>query len=233
MEDGMIVKLRDLSREYLRGGRRFSAVNRVSLDVKAGDFVNIIGRSGSGKSTLLNMIAGMLAPTSGTVELDGRNLAERNDRDLSLMRNGWLGFIPQTAVALPNLTVLENVLLPFCLYRRGGDGEGAARYLLGKFGMEPLAEAYPSELSGGELRRMVIARALINGPKLVVADEPTSDLDRDSAGRIMRSFQNLNEEGITLILVSHDLEALNYGRTIYTMEAGELRPGMRLPKEDA
>ena len=138
MEEKIIVRLRDLSREYPRGGGRFFAVKGVSLEVRAGDYVNIIGRSGSGKSTLLNLIAGMLAPTSGTVEIDGRSLAGKGDRELSFMRNQSIGFIPQNAAALPNLTVLENVLLPFCLYRRGGDGEGAARHLLGKFGIERL-----------------------------------------------------------------------------------------------
>ena len=225
MEEKIIVRLRDLSREYPRGGGRFFAVKGVSLEVKAGDYVNIIGRSGSGKSTLLNLIAGMLAPTSGTVEIDGRSLAGKGDRELSFMRNQSIGFIPQNAAALPNLTVLENVLLPFCLYRRGGDGEGAARYLLGKFGIERLADSYPAELSGGELRRTVIARALINRPQLVIADEPTSDLDRESAGQIMRTFSDLNGEGVTLILVSHDLEALNYGRAAYTMDSGVLTPG--------
>ena len=224
-EKKTIVRLTELSREYPRGGGGFFAVNGVSLEVRAGDYVNIIGRSGSGKSTLLNLIAGMLAPTSGTVEIDGRSLAGKGDRELSFMRNQSIGFIPQNAAALPNLTVLENVLLPFCLYRRGGDGEGAARHLLGKFGIERLADSYPAELSGGELRRTVIARALINRPQLVIADEPTSDLDRESAGQIMRTFSDLNGEGVTLILVSHDLEALNYGRAAYTMDSGVLTPG--------
>ena len=197
----------------------------VDLDLRRGEVVVILGPSGSGKSTLLNLIAGMLAPTSGTVEIDGQSLAGKGDRELSFMRNQSIGFIPQNAAALPNLTVLENVLLPFCLYRRGGDGEGAARYLLGKFGIERLADAYPAELSGGELRRAVIARALINRPQLVIADEPTSDLDRESAGQIMRTFSDLNGEGVTLILVSHDLEALNYGKMAYTMDSGVLTPG--------
>ena len=224
----MILRLRELSKEYVRGGVRFPAVDRVSLEVEAGGYVSIVGRSGSGKSTLLNLVAGMLAPTSGEVEIDGRPLTGRSDRELSFLRNEAIGFIPQGLVALPALTVLENVLLPFCLYRRGGDGEGAARYLLDRFGIGRLADSYPRELSGGELRRALIARALINGPRIVIADEPTSDLDVETSGRIMDIFSELNGEGVTLLLVSHDLEALRCGKTAYTMESGRLRPGVRL-----
>lgn len=227
----MIVRLKELCREYVRGGVRFPAVNRVTLEVEPGGYVNIIGRSGSGKSTLLNLVAGMLAPTSGEVEVDGRSLAGRSDRELSLLRNETIGFIPQGFATLPNLTVLENVLLPFCLYRRGGDGEGAAQYLLDKLEIGGLRGAYPRELSGGELRRVLIARALINKPKIVLADEPTSNLDAESSRRILSVLSALNEEGVTLLVVSHDLEALGCGRTTYTMEAGELRPGTCFPAD--
>ena len=130
-----VLNLKDLCKEYSRGGRSFFAVDHVSLTVESGDFVNVVGRSGSGKSTLLNLAAGMLAPTSGSVELDGVELAGKSDAELSRLRCDRIGFIPQGAAALPNLTVLENVMLPFCLYPRGGDGEGAARLLLERFGI--------------------------------------------------------------------------------------------------
>ena len=168
--------MNDLCREYRRGGRRFLAVDHVSLDVEAGSCVSIIGRSGSGKSTLLNLAAGMLSPTAGSVELLGQNLADLEDARLSRLRCDAIGFIPQGPSALPGLTVLENVLLPFVLWPHGGDGEGAARLLLSRFGIEGLADAYPEDLSGGELRRALIARALVNRPSIVIADEPASDL---------------------------------------------------------
>ena len=220
-----VLKLTELCKEYQRGGGPFLAVDHVDLNVEAGDFVNVIGRSGSGKSTLLYMAAGMLSPTSGAVELNGENLAGKDDASLSRLRNDKIGFIPQDAAALPHLTLLENVLLPFCLWPHGGDGEGAARLLLERLGIAHLADAYPSELSGGELRRALIARALINRPMIVIADEPTSDLDVESSKNIMETFAKLNEEGATLLLVSHDLDTLRYGKRVYTMSDGRLSDG--------
>ena len=113
-------------------------------------------------------------------------------------------------------------MLPFCLYPHGGDGEGYARILLEKFGIDGLADSYPSELSGGELRRVLIARALINHPEIVIADEPTSDLDTQTTGSIMKIFSELNAEGITLLIVSHDMDTLKYGKKVYTMNDGRL-----------
>lgn len=220
-----VLNLKDLCKEYSRGGRSFFAVDHVSLTVASGDFVNVVGRSGSGKSTLLNLAAGMLAPTSGSVELDGVDLAGKSDAELSRLRCDRIGFIPQGAAALPNLTVLENVMLPFCLYPHGGDGEGAARLLLERFGIGATADSYPGELSGGELRRVLIARALINRPRLVIADEPTSDLDVESSRGIMEEFSRLNAEGVTLLIVSHDLDSLRYGTRVCTMSEGRLHEG--------
>ena len=220
-----ILNLKDLCKEYTRGGGKFFAVDHVSLTVEPGDYVNIIGRSGGGKSTLLNIAAGMLAASSGTVELNGVSLAGKKDAELSRIRNEQIGFIPQGASALPNLTVLENVLLPFCLYPRGGDGEGSARLLLERFGIENMADAYPSELSGGEVRRALIARALVNHPQLLIADEPTSDLDVESTQGIMEEFSRLNAEGMTILLVSHDLDTLRYGKRVYSMSEGKLTEG--------
>ncbi|MCR5347672.1 MAG: ABC transporter ATP-binding protein [Fretibacterium sp.] len=223
-----VLKLNDVCREYQRGNVPFFAVNHVSLSIEAGDFLNIIGRSGSGKSTLLNIAAGMLSPTSGSVELDGENLAGKDDATLSRLRNDKIGFVPQGASALPNLTILENVVLPFCLWPHGGDGEGAARLLLERFGISHLADSYPSELSGGELRRALIARALINRPRIVIADEPTSDLDVESSINIMEAFAKLNSEGVTLLLVSHDLDMLKFGKRVCTMSDGHLMDGNHL-----
>ncbi len=221
----MILRLSDLCKKYARGGVTFQAVKDVNLEVEAGDYVNIVGRSGSGKSTLLNMAAGMLTPTSGDVELDGQSLKGKDDNQISFLRNDLIGFIPQGMATLPNLTVLENILLPFYLYPREGEGEEIAHFILKKLGIEPLINSYPQELSGGELRRVLIARSLINSPKILIADEPTSDLDVESTKRIMDVFSELNEDGVTLLLVSHDLDAVEYGKTVYTMVSGELVSG--------
>ena len=203
-----ILSLHEVSREYVRGGVPFLAVNHVNLTLDSGDFVNIIGRSGSGKSTLVNIAAGMLTPTSGSVEL--------------------FGFIPQGMSLLPNLTVLENVVLPFFMYPHGGDGEGYGRIMLDRMEILHLADSYPAELSGGEMRRAVIARAMVNRPEIVIADEPTSDLDVISAQNIMNIFAELNSEGLALLVVSHDLEVVKYGRNVFTMDSGTLTEGRHI-----
>lgn len=220
-----VLRLNDLCREYRRGDRRFLAVDHVSLDVEAGSCVSVIGRSGSGKSTLLNLAAGMLSPTAGSVELLGQNLADLVDARLSRLRCDAIGFIPQGPSALPGLTVLENVLLPFVLWPHGGDGEGAARLLLSRFGIEGLADAYPEDLSGGELRRALIARALVNRPSIVIADEPTSDLDAVSRRGVMECLAALQDDGTTLLVVSHDLDTLDFADRVYTMADGRLTEG--------
>lgn len=215
----------NLTKEYQRGGRNFRAVNNVNLQIESGGFVNIIGRSGSGKSTLLNLAAGMLTPTSGSVILDGEDISRKTDSELSFIRNNKIGFIPQGVSALPNLTVRENILLPFYLYPHGGDGEGRAYLLMGSMRIEHLADSYPSELSGGELRRVIIARAVMNSPKLIIADEPTSDLDINSAREVMEIFSRINSEGTAILMVSHDLDNLKYGRQVFTMSEGTLTEG--------
>ena len=225
-----MLSVKNLCKDYPRGGRKFTALDNVNLEVNAGDFVSVIGRSGSGKSTLLNILAGLLSPTSGKVYFHGSDLAAMTDSELSRLRNDAIGFIPQGASALPALSVLENVILPFCLYPHEGDGETYARSLLERFGIAGLAGAYPSDLSGGELRRALIARALINHPEIIIADEPVSDLDVKSADEVMRLFAGLNAEGVTLLIVSHDLEGLKYSGRVYTMSEGRLLEGNRLAR---
>ncbi len=199
------------------------ALDNITLEIESGDFVNIIGRSGSGKSTLLKISAGILTPTSGEIELDGENLANKSDSELSRIRNYKIGFIPQGASVLPNLTIIENVILPAILWEHGGDITGYAMILLEKFGIANLANSYPSEVSGGELRRALIARALINHPKIILADEPTSNLDSESSQNILQIFSRLNsQENVTLLLVSHDLDTLKFGKRVFEMNDGIL-----------
>ena len=217
-----ILKLNSVCKKYFRGHEAFNAVNNINLEINPGDFINIIGKSGSGKSTLLKLCAGLLTPSSGNIEFNGENLNLKSDDELSYIRNNQIGYIPQNAQALENLNVIENILLPFYLYKHAGDGEGYAMILLEKFGIEKLFKSYPDELSGGELRRVLIARAMINNPKIIIADEPTSSLDAESSKNVMEIFNNLNSDGITIILVSHDLETLKYGKKIFKMEAGNL-----------
>ncbi len=226
-----LLEFVNLTKEYQRGNTTFCAVNNVNLKISSQDFVNIIGRSGSGKSTLLNLAAGMLSPSSGSIFLDGQDLTHKPDSALSHIRNNTIGFIPQGASALPNLTVMENILLPFYMYPHGGDGEGRAYILMEFLGIHHLADSYPAELSGGELRRAIIARAMINYPKIIIADEPTSDLDINSAREVMQIFSRINSEGTAILMVSHDLDNLRFGKRVFTMKEGVLTEGNNLHAE--
>jgi ABC-type lipoprotein export system ATPase subunit len=217
-----ILEIRDLTKEYKRGGRAFNAVNGVNLSVEPGDFISIIGRSGSGKSTLLNMSAGLLKPSTGTVLFDGQDIFSLQDLSISLLRNERIGFVPQGQSLLSNFNVLENVCIPWFLFRREGDPEERAFSLLKKTGIGHLAASYPKELSGGEMRRTAIARALINNPDIIIADEPTSDLDAETTAEIMRLLSDVSKEGTAVLIVTHELDTLSYGNKVYFMNEGNL-----------
>jgi putative ABC transport system ATP-binding protein len=217
-----LLELRELSREYQRGGRAFNAVNSANLSVEAGDFISIIGRSGSGKTTLLNMGAGLLRPTGGSVLFEGRDIYALGDREISFLRNDKIGYVPQGQSLLSNFTVFDNVCVPWFLFSREGDAEGRAFILLEKVGIAHLAASYPKELSGGEMRRAAIARALINEPRLLIADEPTGDLDAQTTAEIMGLFKTIAREGTAVLIVTPELDTLDSGNKTYSMDAGNL-----------
>jgi putative ABC transport system ATP-binding protein len=217
-----LLELRELTKEYRRGGRAFQAVHRASLSAAPGDFINIIGRSGSGKSTLLNMSAGLSKPTAGTVFFEGRDIYQLGDTEISLFRNEKAGYVPQGQSLLSNFTVLENVCIPWFLFKRGGDPEERALDLLEKTGIGHLAASYPKELSGGEMRRAAIARSLINNPPLLIADEPASDLDAETTAEIMKLLSAVAREGTAVLVVTHELDTIFYGNKTYAMDGGHL-----------
>jgi putative ABC transport system ATP-binding protein len=218
----MLLEVRGLCKEYRRGETAFFAVDNADLDIPAGDFVNIIGRSGSGKTTFLAMLAGLLAPSSGSITIDGIDTLRLKDRQMSSFRNSRIGYIPQGAGLLSNLSVFDNVRLPFYLDRRDGDASGRAMFLLEKTGVAHLAQMPPSRLSGGELRRVLIARALMNEPDILLADEPTSDLDGETTKEIMEVFAAINKSGVTIVLVTHEADSRSFGTRTLTMTAGKL-----------
>ncbi|MDO5733703.1 MAG: ABC transporter ATP-binding protein [Eubacteriales bacterium] len=224
----MLVELKQVTKTFQRGGQEIKAVNAVDLNLEAGDFAHIIGRSGSGKTSLLNLIAGLMKVDSGTIRIKGQEIQNLDSEKLARFRNEEIGYIPQHAVLMESLNALENVLLPWYLYKREGDAKGRALYLFDKLDIRSLTEAYPNQLSGGELRRIQIARALMNDPKLLLADEPSSDLDIATTADLMNLLQDLNRDGLSLIVVTHELETLAYGKSVYTMTEGVLESGCQL-----
>ena len=272
-----LLTLTDLTRQFVRRGTPFDAVSHVNLTVDAGEFIAIVGRSGNGKSTLINMVAGLIRPTSGTVSVAGRNVADLGDKALSVLRNRTIGFVTQSQTLLGNLTVLDNVILPATMFpeplpfAQNAEATDAvaqaaatndeatadsaadpfmpdviapitdqentpsntaascsdlfatrARTLFTQLGVADLADSYPRELSGGEMRRVSIARALMNQPSLLIADEPTGDLDQESTDIVMRLLRDQANNGTAILMVTHDPDALEYADRVYRMDAGVL-----------
>ena len=220
----MTVTAEDITKDYIsqgRGTNRFAAVSGVSLTLESGSLDVVIGRSGSGKTTLLNMLAGLLSPSSGRVLLDGRDIYGLDDKTLSRLRCESFGVVPQGQSAIRTLTVEENILLPFMLYKEKGDSEYALE-LMKRLGIAELASVKPSELSGGELRRMSIARAVIRRPGVIFADEPTGDLDDENTALVFDFLKQLAGEGSAVMVVSHENEALKYADRVMKMSAGRL-----------
>lgn len=219
----MLLEVKNLRKDYKRATQQFSAVNNISFSMAQNDFISIMGKSGSGKTTLLNMIAGLLTPTQGKVTINGTNLFELDDKQVSAFRNQYLGYIPQGSSLLPNLTALENIRLPFSLTKRENQSSlNYALQLLEKAQISYLKDAYPANMSGGEMRRIAILRALICQPQLVIADEPTSDLDEDSSAQIMALLTDIHQQGTGLLIVTHDNDVASYSQRTLKMSSGRL-----------
>ena len=222
----MIIEATGLTKEFARarGGKRlFTAVHPLDIGLEERQLTVVSGHSGSGKSTLANMLAGILTPTAGHVRLDGTDLYSLRDEELSRLRNERIGLIPQGHTALRALTVLDNVLLPSVLYSKNEAPADRARELLAAVGLGDLADAAPTELSGGELRRMAIARALLMDPAIVVADEPTAGLDSVNATAALTLLRDAADRGAAVLVVSHEAEAQRFADHSYVMEDGHLR----------
>lgn len=218
----MLLKTKSLSKSFARGRNSFFAVKDVDFSISASDFVFIVGRSGSGKTTFLNLISGVLDPTQGQVFFEDQDISSINDTDKSFYRNESIGFVPQSLAYLPNLSVFDNVRVPFFLFNRDGDSEGRALSLLDLMDIAHLKNEMPQNLSGGELKRMLIARALMNSPKLLIADEPTANLDKETSETVMNLIKSVNKLGTAVLIVTHDSEILDENSTIYRMNDGEL-----------
>ena len=221
----MIIEATGLTKEFARarGGKRlFTAVHPLDIGLEERQLTLVSGHSGSGKSTLANMLAGILTPTAGHVRLDGTDLYSLRDEERSRLRNERIGLVPQGHTALRALTVLDNVLLPSILYAKAEAPADRARELLAAVGLGDLADAAPTELSGGELRRMAIARALLMDPAIVLADEPTAGLDSANATAVLTLLRDAADRGAAVLVVSHEAEARSFADRCYTMEDGHL-----------
>jgi putative ABC transport system ATP-binding protein len=229
-----MIEIINAGKTYQQGARQVHALCNVSLSIKKGEFLSIMGQSGSGKSTLLNLIGGLDQPTSGEIFIDDRPLHGISDDELTLIRRRRIGFIFQFFNLLPILTATENVGLPLLL-----EGIPFSRIkpkaisLLEQVGLGSRTEHRPEQLSGGEMQRVAIARALITEPAVLLADEPTGNLDSHTSEEIFMLLSNLNEKGQTIVMVTHDPKAAAYGTRIITLKDGMLSEDISLAGEDS
>lgn len=206
-KDAIAIRLRNIKKIYKMGGQELAALNGINLDIKRGEFAALMGPSGSGKSTLMNILGCLDRPTVGSYELEGKEVAHLSDDELAVMRNKHIGFVFQNFNLLSRISSLENVALPL-VYAGVGASERRkrAQEVLEAVGLGDRAEHLPNELSGGQRQRVAIARALVNNPEIIMADEPTGNLDTKSTKEIMEIFQEMHGRGKTIILVTHEPE---------------------------
>lgn len=224
-ENGTMVEAQGLRRTYHRGSEEIHALDGVSLKIRQGDFVSFTGPSGAGKTTLLNLLGCLDNPTEGELYLDGRKIfgdgKMLSERNLTRIRREIFGYIFQNFHLIPTLTVRENVTLPLAFYRKS-ETEGEAERLLKMLGMEHRMDHVPAEISGGEMQRVSIARALINRPKILLADEPTGSLDTRRTTEIGEVLRQLNKNsGLTILMVTHNTDLAKLGDRVIEMRDGQ------------
>ena len=217
-----ILKLSKITQRFVSGDKEIEVLSNINLEINSGESVAIVGPSGSGKTTMLGLCAGLDQPTSGKIELAGKNIEDLNENQRAELRRDNVGFVFQNFELIPTLTALENVSLPLDL-KGGTNTKAIAEALLNKVGLAGRAHHYPSQLSGGEQQRVAIARAFSNNPSIVFADEPTGNLDEETGQHIEDLLFELNrEKGTTLILVTHNLELANKAQRIIELKMGKL-----------
>lgn len=219
----MILKLDHIYKDYLQGKMTVPVLKDVSLHVEEGEYVAIMGPSGSGKSTLMNIIGCLDKPTSGEYELDGKNVLSLNDKAMAAVRLEGIGFVFQNFQLLSRQSALENVALPLVYAGvRKKVRRQRAREALEKVGLEERVNFKPTQLSGGQKQRVAIARAIVNNPKILLADEPTGALDSKSSKQLMELFQKLNDEGVTIVMITHDPGIAGYAKRVVDIFDGEI-----------
>jgi len=216
-----VIEIQDVVKTYRMGGTDVHALRGINLRVNQGEWVAIMGPSGSGKSTLLNVIGCLDKPTSGSYRLDGLEVAEMNDDQLAEIRRTKIGFVFQNYNLLPRSTALDNVELPL-IYAGGTRRRERARAALERVGLGERVNHRPTELSGGEQQRVAIARALINNPSIILADEPTGNLDSKAGAEILGLLHELHRQGMTIVMVTHDPEVAGHSQRIVRLRDGEV-----------
>ena len=223
MKNQTIIGLQNVEKDYTIGESVVRALAGVDMEINKGEFVAIVGPSGSGKSTMMNMVGALDVPTSGKIFLGGKDIAEMHESDLAQVRGKKIGFVFQSFNLIPTLTALENVALPMLFQNVDEETrlEKAAQ-LLAKVGLQDRASHYPNELSGGQRQRVAIARSLANDPEVILADEPTGNLDTKTGHEILELFMKLNKEGTTIILVTQDPDIAALAQKILKMKDGRI-----------
>ncbi|HEX6634896.1 MAG TPA: ABC transporter ATP-binding protein [Usitatibacter sp.] len=229
MAERPIVSIAHLSKGYRRGGQEVPVLRDITLDIARGEFIALMGPSGSGKTTLLNLIAGIDKPDSGTLLVDGEDITRFSEAELADWRAAHVGFVFQFYNLMPVLDAFENVELPLMLTSlRRRERRSRVEMALALVGLSDRMSHYPNELSGGQQQRVAIARAIITDPTIIVADEPTGDLDRKSAEEVLALLRRLNAEmGKTIVMVTHDAHAVESAKRVTHLEKGELVDGDR------
>lgn len=218
-----LIEMNSICKSYRNIGFETRVLKDVTLHIEEGDYISIMGPSGAGKSTLMAIMGCLSQPSSGEYLLDGEEVGQLNDRKLSRVRNEKIGFVFQAFHLLPGVTALENVILPLVYAKRPpGNIKERARELLAKVGMEHRLHHTPGQLSGGEQQRVTIARSLINDPRIILADEPTGNLDSKNGIETMKTFDNLVKEGKTIVLITHDLEVAQHAGRIVSIRDGQI-----------
>jgi putative ABC transport system ATP-binding protein len=225
------IQARGLKKIYTRGSEQIPAVNDVSLEIRKGDFISIMGPSGSGKTTLVNLLGCLDNPTSGELILAGRSIfandTRLSERELTKIRRETYGYIFQNFYLIPTLTVMENILLPLTFYRKPGSEEEGLK-LLKLLGIEHRKDHLPGQISGGEMQRVAIARAMINRPEILLADEPTGNLDTKRSDEIVRVLQELNQQAsLTIVMVTHNPALAHHADRLFEMKDGHIKETTR------